>query len=75
MVEHLGSADHRLGRHAADIDASTADGSVANEGDIGAKLGGGNGRRKPGRARANDSEVIGAIRLRGRSATIGCGHQ
>lgn len=59
VVERLRGADHRLGWHAADIDACAADRAMADQRHIRAPLGSGDGCREPGRARADNGEVIG----------------
>jgi hypothetical protein len=52
----MGSADHDLGRHAADIDAG-ADGAALDQRDVRALLDGLQRRRHRGSAAANDGDV------------------
>ena len=63
---------HRLGRHAADIDAGAADGAMPNHGHAPAGLGRANRSRKPGRASTYDDEVIAVVAVFIDGAAIAC---
>ena len=57
-MDRLGGADHRLGRHAADIHAGTADGAMADQRHALAGLCRGDRGGKSGGAGTNDNEIV-----------------
>ena len=56
--DDLRRAQKGFGRHAAAQDAQTAQGTVVDDGDVGAFVAGGAGGGVPGRAAADDDDVV-----------------
>ena len=64
MMQGFRGPDHGFGRHAAHVDAGAADGAMADQGHLGALLGGGDGGGKSGRSSADHGKVTRPIRGR-----------